>query len=193
MSMQGAGAHAAHRRRERAAGVPGWPQGQRPVQPCARHQDCDGASTPLPTHATRAATAVAAPLKPAQRYAHHFGSIHALTRALAVRTPRLCCSPEPQLALKHRRNKNGGQRIVVFVGSPIEVKDNVLKKLGISLRRSNVGGWPWRPWDPQPSLTAVSAAVRQISLDVIGLGEHESNSSKIQVLVDAANTDENNW
>lgn len=43
-----------------------------------------------------------------------------------------------QLALKHRRNKNGGQRIVVFVGSPIEVKDNVLKKLGISLRRSNV-------------------------------------------------------
>jgi len=25
-----------------------------------------------------------------------------------------------QLALKHRKNKNGGQRIVLFVGSPIE-------------------------------------------------------------------------
>jgi spore maturation protein CgeB len=24
-----------------------------------------------------------------------------------------------QLALKHRKNKNGGQRIIVFVGSPV--------------------------------------------------------------------------
>lgn len=72
------------------------------------------------------------------------------------------------LALKHRRNKNGGQRIIVFVGSPITEKDKVLKKLGIDLRRGN------------------------ISLDVVGLGEHEANADKIKVLVDAANTDENN-
>ena len=72
------------------------------------------------------------------------------------------------LALKHRRNKNGGQRIIIFVGSPITEKDRDLKKLGISLRRSN------------------------ISLDVIGLGEHAANADKIKVLVDASNTDENN-
>ena len=34
-----------------------------------------------------------------------------------------------QLALKHRKNKNGGQRIVMFVGSPLLVEDKRLKKI----------------------------------------------------------------
>ena len=45
---------------------------------------------------------------------------------------------DSQLALKHRRNKHGGQRIVVFVGSPVTAKDVVLKKLGNQLRKNNV-------------------------------------------------------
>ena len=35
-----------------------------------------------------------------------------------------------QLALKHRRNKNGGQRVVIFVGSPITCEPKVLVKAG---------------------------------------------------------------
>jgi len=42
------------------------------------------------------------------------------------------------LALKHRRNKNGGQRIVVFVGSPIEDNLAALKKVGGGLNKNNV-------------------------------------------------------
>jgi hypothetical protein len=34
-----------------------------------------------------------------------------------------------QLALKHRRNKNGGQRVVVFVGSPIDADAKALVKV----------------------------------------------------------------
>jgi len=50
-----------------------------------------------------------------------------------------------QLALKHRRNKNGGARIVMFIGSPITERDGTLKKLGIGLRRSNVRPLPCAP------------------------------------------------
>eukprot|EP00939_MAST-03C_sp_MAST-3C-sp1_P001046 g1046.t1 len=42
------------------------------------------------------------------------------------------------LALKHRQNKRGAKRIVVFVGSPIEEKEKDMKKLGKALRRDNV-------------------------------------------------------
>jgi len=34
-----------------------------------------------------------------------------------------------QLALKHRRNKNGGQRVVVFIGSPIDADAKALVKV----------------------------------------------------------------
>lgn len=43
-----------------------------------------------------------------------------------------------QLALKHRRNKNGGQRIIVFVGSPIETDVKALEKVGKQLKKNNV-------------------------------------------------------
>lgn len=42
------------------------------------------------------------------------------------------------LAMKHRKNKNGGQRIVVFAGSPVDAKPEELKALGALLRRNNV-------------------------------------------------------
>lgn len=43
-----------------------------------------------------------------------------------------------QLALKHRENKNQRQRVVVFVGSPIEDSQESLVKLGKRLRKNNV-------------------------------------------------------
>lgn len=43
-----------------------------------------------------------------------------------------------QLALKHRENKNQRQRVVVFVGSPIDDSQEELVKLGKRLRKNNV-------------------------------------------------------
>ena len=42
------------------------------------------------------------------------------------------------LALKHRRNKNGGQRVVVFVGSPVMAETKALTKMGKQLKKNNV-------------------------------------------------------
>ena len=49
-----------------------------------------------------------------------------------------------------------------------------------------------RPTPRAPLLFPTFAPHLQISLDVIGLGEHAANADKIKVLVDASNTDENN-
>ncbi|KAL3809809.1 hypothetical protein ACHAXA_002379, partial [Cyclostephanos tholiformis] len=68
------------------------------------------------------------------------------------------------LALKHRRNKNGSQRIVLFVGSPLTCADSkALVKAGKQLKKNNV------------------------SIDVVVLGEAEVNEPKLRELVDAAN------
>lgn len=68
------------------------------------------------------------------------------------------------LALKHRRNKNGQQRIVIFVGSPLtHVASKALVKAGKMLKKNNV------------------------AIDVVALGELEVNEGKLKELVDAAN------
>jgi 26S proteasome regulatory subunit N10 len=68
------------------------------------------------------------------------------------------------LALKHRRNKNGSQRIVLFVGSPLDgVENRALAKAGRQLKKNNV------------------------SIDVVAMGELEANEEKLKELVDAAN------
>jgi len=68
------------------------------------------------------------------------------------------------LALKHRRNKNGSQRIVLFVGSPLTGADTkALVKAGKQLKKNNV------------------------FIDIIVLGEVEENEPKLRELVDAAN------
>ena len=48
----------------------------------------------------------------------------------------------PQIALKHRKNKHGGQRIVAFVGSPVAGEAAELKKLGAQLKKNNVSRGP---------------------------------------------------
>jgi 26S proteasome regulatory subunit N10 len=67
------------------------------------------------------------------------------------------------LALKHRRNKNGAQRIVLFVGTPVSTDVKTLQKAGRLLKKNNV------------------------SIDVVALGELEANETLLQELVDAAN------
>jgi 26S proteasome regulatory subunit N10 len=67
------------------------------------------------------------------------------------------------VALKHRRNKNGSQRIVLFVGTPVTTDSKSLQKAGRLLKKNNV------------------------SIDVVALGELESNEGLLQELVDAAN------
>ena len=67
------------------------------------------------------------------------------------------------LALKHRRNKNGAQRIVLFVGSPVIAESRALIKAGRQLKKNNVG------------------------IDVVCMGELEHNEDKMRELVDAAN------
>lgn len=68
------------------------------------------------------------------------------------------------LALKHRRNKNGAQRIVLFVGSPLaHAEKRAFVKAGKQLKKNN------------------------IFIDVVALGELEENEPKLRDLVDAAN------
>lgn len=68
------------------------------------------------------------------------------------------------LALKHRRNKNGQQRIVIFVGSPLKsLEQRALVKAGKNLKKNNV------------------------AIDIVALGELEENEPKLKCLVDAAN------
>ena len=72
-----------------------------------------------------------------------------------------------QLALKHRKNKNGGQRIVVFVGSPVLEEIAVLQKIGKQLKKNNV------------------------AVDVISFGELEENNEKLNEFINAINSNDN--
>jgi hypothetical protein len=72
-----------------------------------------------------------------------------------------------QLALRHRKNKNGGQRIIIFIGSPVTSDAKELKKMGSLLKKNN------------------------IAVDVVVMGEHEEVQEKMAELVNAANTNDN--
>ena len=72
-----------------------------------------------------------------------------------------------QLSLKHRKNKNGGQRIIIFVGSPITEDKNTLSKVGKQLKKNNV------------------------AIDVISIGEIEENQEKLLELVNSTNSNDN--
>eukprot|EP00164_Ancoracysta_twista_P001654 GFYU01002171.1.p1 GENE.GFYU01002171.1~~GFYU01002171.1.p1 ORF type:complete len:396 (-),score=145.13 GFYU01002171.1:208-1395(-) len=72
-----------------------------------------------------------------------------------------------QLALKHRQNKNQRQRIVLFVGSPLECKQEDLVKLGKKLKKNNV------------------------AVDVVNFGEEAMNTEKLEALIGAVNSSDN--
>jgi len=72
-----------------------------------------------------------------------------------------------QLALKHRKNKNGGQRIVVFVGSPVGETVEGLQRIGRQLKKNSV------------------------AIDIVSMGETEENNLKLLELVQATNSNDN--
>lgn len=72
-----------------------------------------------------------------------------------------------QLALKHRKNKNGGQRIIVFIGSPLLETSEKLGKVGKQLKKNN------------------------ISLDILHFGQLYENNEKLNELLNAVNSNDN--
>ncbi|GBG24458.1 26S proteasome non-ATPase regulatory subunit 4-like [Hondaea fermentalgiana] len=72
-----------------------------------------------------------------------------------------------QLALKHRKNKNGGQRIVMFVGSPVEAEERKLTKIAKQLKKAN------------------------IAVDIISMGESDMNESKLNTFIETVNKNNN--
>ncbi|KAJ3040531.1 hypothetical protein HK097_002540 [Rhizophlyctis rosea] len=74
-----------------------------------------------------------------------------------------------QLALKHRQNKNQRQRIIVFVGSPLQEDEKALIRLGKKLKKNNV------------------------AVDVINFGEEAENTAKLEAFINAVNSNDNRW
>ncbi|CAG8675446.1 10465_t:CDS:2, partial [Funneliformis caledonium] len=72
-----------------------------------------------------------------------------------------------QLALKHRQNKNQRQRIVVFVGSPIETDEKTLVKLAKKMKKNSV------------------------AVDIINFGEEAENTAKLEAFISAVNSGDN--
>lgn len=72
-----------------------------------------------------------------------------------------------QLALKHRENKNQRQRIVVFIGSPIDEDEETLVKIAKKLKKNNV------------------------AVDIVSFGCEEENKSKLEAFHGAVNSGDN--
>lgn len=72
-----------------------------------------------------------------------------------------------QLALKHRQNKNQRQRIIVFVGSPIEADEKTLVKLAKKMKKNSV------------------------AVDIINFGEEAENAAKLNAFINTVNSGDN--
>lgn len=71
--------------------------------------------------------------------------------------------------MKHRQNKNQRQRIIVFVGSPVEEDEKTLVKLAKKLKKNN------------------------IAVDVINFGQEAENTTKLEAFVAAVNNNDNRF
>ncbi|KAG5461987.1 MAG: hypothetical protein BJ554DRAFT_5741, partial [Olpidium bornovanus] len=72
-----------------------------------------------------------------------------------------------QLVLKHRQNKNQAQRVVVFIGSPIDVEEKELVRVGKKLKKNNV------------------------AVDIVNFGEEAHNTAKLEAFIDAVRNNDN--
>ncbi|KAI8053431.1 hypothetical protein BDF22DRAFT_684629 [Syncephalis plumigaleata] len=72
-----------------------------------------------------------------------------------------------QLALKYRRNRNQRQRIIAFVGSPVEEDEASLVKLAKKLKKNNV------------------------AVDIISFGETDTNHGKLEGFINNVNSGDN--
>ncbi|CAO0797276.1 unnamed protein product [Mucor circinelloides] len=71
------------------------------------------------------------------------------------------------LALKHRQNRNQRQRIIVFVGSPLESDEKALVKLAKKLKKNNV------------------------AVDIINFGQEAENTSRLEAFINNVNNSDN--
>ena len=110
-------------------------------------------------------------VSPTQEIGKILGALHDATKTMGGGSQTMQTSNSDltaavqvaSLALKHRPEKNGGQRIVAFVGTPLESEVKALQKAGRQLKKNN------------------------IAIDVVAMGELEENEPKLKELVDAAN------
>jgi len=72
-----------------------------------------------------------------------------------------------QLALKHRQNKSQRQRLVIFVGSPLEEDERTLVRLGKRLKKNSV------------------------AVDIISFGELNDNAARLEAFVGAVDSNGN--
>jgi len=72
-----------------------------------------------------------------------------------------------QLALKHRQNQNQRQRIVVFVGSPVEANEEILRQLAKKLKKNG------------------------IAVDIVNFGEQVENAPKLEAFIEEVNSADN--
>jgi len=71
-----------------------------------------------------------------------------------------------KLALQHRKGR-GAQRIIIFVGSPVENEEKELTKIAKQLKKNNV------------------------AIDIVSIGEFGVNEDKLKKLVETANNQDN--
>jgi 26S proteasome regulatory subunit N10 len=69
--------------------------------------------------------------------------------------------------LKHRQNRNQRQRIIVFVGSPVESDEKSLVKLAKKLKKNNV------------------------AVDIVNFGEEAENTSRLEAFINNVNNSDN--
>ncbi|KAI9289487.1 hypothetical protein BC943DRAFT_333836 [Umbelopsis sp. AD052] len=72
-----------------------------------------------------------------------------------------------QLALKHRQNKNQRQRIIAFVGSPVQADEKALIKLAKKMKKNN------------------------IAVDIVNFGEESENTAKLEAFINTVNSGDN--
>ena len=94
------------------------------------------ASTPAPSPAASGGKGVNILASPTTDLGKLLACLHGLKASGAASL--ITAIKTAQLALKHRKNRNGAQRIVIFVGSPVEEEERELTRLGGVLKKSSV-------------------------------------------------------
>ena len=69
--------------------------------------------------------------------------------------------------MKHRKNKKGVQRIVAFVGSPIDATEKEIEKVGKNLKKNGV------------------------AVDIVLFGEVDENNEKLEKFIEKVNSSNN--
>ena len=114
---------------------------------------------------TMAGRSVQVVASPTDEQAKLLSSLHGLSLGGSCNVP--AALQVAMLALKHRNNKRGSQRIILFVGSPVEAEEKAMKRVGKIMKKNN------------------------IALDIISVGENAVNQQTLEGLLEAVNKNDN--